>query len=263
MDELTDLYDNPPTFKYRAKIATNAQAENVCFNFIAGCTPKAVRDTFTDAIFEMGFPSRFIMVWADESPQVHPFASVRHVAELERSLEHDLEIISQMHGEYTWEQRAWDMVDTWWRRNLEPKPKDARLVGYNTRRLIHFCKLSTIIAASRHDDRVIYLEDAAAAKDLLEEAEAVMPFCISGTGKNPFYDSMKLAVRVIAAEARANGGNPVPDRKVRRVLNREVPPNVMPQLLREMRASSWVLVVGEQDPFSYLPNYEEKDQWSK
>ncbi len=263
MDELTALYDNPPKFKYKTRTSGKSEADNVCFNFIAGTTPRGIRETFTDVVFERGLPSRCLLIWADDQPNVDPFKYAGRAEKFEPDLYHDLEAISRLQGEYMWEDAAIDYIRKWHNKELKPKPQDPRFEGYNTRRLAHFTKLSLVLAASRHDDPIIYLEDIVAAKKLLEEAEVVMPHCISSAGRNTLYDSMKIAVRVIAAEGRRNGGKPVEDYKIREVINRDVPVHMMRPLFQELINNRWVIPVGEKEPYKYIANKETRDSWSK
>ena len=257
MVELTALYDNPHWFEYQTHTAGENKAANCCFGFISGTTLRGVRDTFTNEILDQGFPARIILLFSNEiiKPPLFQTDERKSLEQMSMfdALVHDLEAVSHLTFEYTWTSDAQAYLEEWAAKDLRPYPLDPRFEHYNIRRLAHVTKLTMIMAASRRDDSVLQLEDVVTAREVLLEAEQVMPNAISAMGANPFYMQMRVAATVVKKEFHDRGDRAVPQHIVTRILSREVPPQYMTAVLEAIVQNKWVYRQGEAGKYTYLP----------
>lgn len=246
MAMLAKLYDANEIFEYRTKHHGEVKLENVCFNMIAGCTPTWIKEGFPSDAFEMGFPARLVMVHADQKPnsKTDPFTSVPDAAKLREALTHDLRLITKLRGEFTYDEDAKDFLRDWLATGMAPFPVDPRLETYNTRRILHTSKVAMAVAASTHGDLSIRLEDIQEARSTLLDAEKTMPRALAAAGENPLKPYMQLVTSTVRAHLTSTNKT-LPEYRLRQLLEDEVPPLAVEQILSELVKSRRVHATGE------------------
>lgn len=245
MADLADIFDCPDPLEYKTKTSGENFVPAVWFNLLSGCTPRTVKDTFSDDALEMGFPARIILVHSAE-PIVHKSlfhgdsASVISKDNPEfKKLSADMEKMLQLRGAFTWTTEAKDFLEAWYRAGLRPFPTDPKLKHYCTRRLTHISKLAMIFSANRGQDMEINLKDIQLAKETLLEAESTMDDAVSVLGANKYY-IVQEGLRDWIYERYARTRTAAPEHVLLRILEREVEPYLVRQIIDGMVAANWI-----------------------
>ena len=182
---LCHIYDCPSKFEYKTAHAGENSATNTSFSMLSACTPKALRDIFTEDAMEVGISARTIIIFADEKAEVEIFGRRATSEKLQKDLKYDLWRMLDVVGEYHFDEEAAEALVSWSKGGFPPVPKDPRFEHYNARRFVQIIKLCMIFALSKRDDTVILLEDFNDVKSILLEAERHMPKAIATLGQNP------------------------------------------------------------------------------
>lgn len=232
METLSEIYDNPMLFEYRTHHVGENRIEKPCLNLAGGIAVKHLKERFTDEALDQGFPSRVILIYSMEKIKVPLFSGVNAAAtedaknKIYGQLIHDLNEIHQMQGRFRWQKESAQYLEAWVEEDMQPRPQDVRLDHYCTRRLAHITKLCMILSSSRDNDLVIELKDVKEARDILLAAEHQMTNAIDALAGNPYYDQSETARKFVEARCRQRK-KPVPERDLRRMLLRDVPPQVV------------------------------------
>jgi hypothetical protein len=148
-------------------------------NLLGGTTPSYLSTTFPPEAWDTGICRRLFMIYASESPYVDIFDQLEDQAPLLSHLQHQLDVISNLHGPFKWEPQAWTCVREWFEKTekfgTEPKPTHSKLIYYNGSRIIFLLKLCQISALSRSGALIIQHSDAERALHFLRSAEERMP----------------------------------------------------------------------------------------
>lgn len=170
-----------------------------CINWIAGATPdQFVKNMPADAA-EQGLLSRIIPVWGEHTGVDDSVATERYDETVIHRLKQDLGEIAGLYGEFRWEPGlAEEVVKPWRAAGEPPRPEDAMMQEYNTRRYSHLRKMCMAISAARRDNLIITRDDWDTATAMLFEVEKSMPkvlrrFGMSDSGK--FLDDIQRFVR--------------------------------------------------------------------
>jgi len=256
---LCHVYDTPPTFWYKTFGSGENHMENVCFGFVAGVTPKALKDIFSEQAMEMGISARTILIFSDERIKVPIFGNATANENLGKALRHDLGQISGLRGEYIFEDEAAESLVAWTNDDMPPIPQDPRFNHYNARRFVQFVKLCMVTASARRDDLVILNTDVAAAKMVLLEAERFMPRAIESLGANPLLFQQQTAIKYINFIYLTRKKS-CSEAELRRRLSVEVHPTYVDVLIDQLAHARWVSVLGDKPDRMFLPRgREEKD----
>lgn len=249
---LCHIFDCPPKFHYKTKTAGENFVERACFGFVAGATPKALRDIFTDQAMELGISARTMLIFADDKVRVDVFGVPEKNEQLFKDLKHDLYEITALNGEYTFTEDAAEEIVAWHADDMKPLPSDPRFEHYNTRRFIQFIKLCLVICASRRSDPLMTLDDVNTSRSILLDAEKVMPQAISGLGANPLLMQQQIAIRFINVlfDKTKVGIN---EAVLRRRLSHDVNPVYIDTLLDQLDNAKWITAVGKSPSRTFYP----------
>lgn len=191
VDLLVSLWDGQRgVWKKATKTSGDDQIENPWINLIACTTPAWIAGTFPEYMIGGGFTSRCIFVYADQKRHLVPYPG-RIIPEdfkvNEQKLVHDLELISQIRGEYKLAEEAIAYGESWYQDLYNNRPKhldNDRLAGYLARKQTHLHKIAMVLSASRRDNLVITVEDIEEADQLLVGIESDMPKVFGRIGLN-------------------------------------------------------------------------------
>lgn len=252
---LTDLYDSHDgPWKYETKSSGSDILRKIYLNMVGGITPASLADDLGDLALNMGFFSRFILVFSDEKIYTDPWATDSEMDT--RALLHDLELISRMEGRFRVTPEAADIVRTRLKDNLRPLPEEARLASYSARRDLHWIKLSMVESAANRGDLSITATDVNRAWDFLLRVERVMPKALEFFGGN----STAGVVRSILRWAKVIYGvkkTPIPESLIRQQMVRDIPPQFHDQTIQMMLNTNYFFVASGQAPARYFaPNME-------
>lgn len=234
MNTINDLYDCGPIFVEATRKHGEIQIDNPHISILSGTQPKYLAETFPEAAFGLGFTSRIIMVWAPFPVRISLFGKRSKPTSLRRDLIHDLRLISQLRGEFTWTEDAAQALDEWHMGGMEPVPEHHKLLSYNTRRPAHIIKLCMILSISESSDLVIDGGHVQRAKDLLLSAELEMPDIFKSMTAKSNTDDFEEVWHFVWRESNRRGKGFVPEHNVIQFLASRVPANMVSYVLETM-----------------------------
>jgi len=198
---LTDIFDSPMEWSHKTKIGGTNKIIAPYLNLIGATTPDWIAKAMPLDTVGIGLTSRIVFVYQDTPRIKPPFPQLNDGQRaLLPMLKEDLSIISNIKGEYRWEnEEAKKAYEEWYESRLaNPNPTgDPRLNGYFERKPVHLIKLMMILAASKHSLMTLTLDDFHAAIALFEQVEVKMSKVFANVGKNPLavdYDDVNAAI---------------------------------------------------------------------
>lgn len=175
LNTLNVLYDNRPRYKEtRRHREKDLILECPQINILAGTQPDYMGTLLPPEAWGMGFMTRIMMIYHGKPSKPKLFGP-KGVKLDTKDLQHDLNQVVQLHGEFSWAPDAEAELSEWYNQDLAPVPTHTKLKHYVARRVLHVLKLSMISSAARGNDLLITLEDVERARSWLLEAESLMP----------------------------------------------------------------------------------------
>lgn len=178
IDVLTDLWDgNIGSWKKATKSAGNDNIENPWINIIAATTPSWLGNNMEESAIGGGFMSRCVFVYADYKrhyaslPKYH---QSKPSPQLRADLEHDLQCIGMLRGEFNFTPEAVVWMDQWYRAHWQTVTSPVngdRLDGYRARKQTHILKLAMVLSAAESDDLMLTQEILEKALLIVEATE--------------------------------------------------------------------------------------------
>lgn len=208
-------------------------------NLIGGITPKSLSDGFGDMLGR-GFFSRIFLVYSEDKQRRDFFERppILDTGELVT----DLKTIREMHGEFTFDPAAKELLRHLFTENIPPKPSDPRFEEYNSRREIHLVKLAFIRSAARSNEGIVSVADLTAAHADMVEMERDMALAIELIGKNPYAEVVRAAARWLSVQCLLRK-RPVSEGELRSHLHRDIPMQYIAGEIDQMIMSGKVEVV--------------------
>jgi hypothetical protein len=253
---LCHVYDTPERFDYKTEHAGENHMSNVCFTMLSACTPKALKDIFTDQALETGISARTILIFSDDIIDVPIFELPPNRDNLKKDLLYDLHAISRIHGQYQFSEEAATELIAWSKSGFPPIPKDPRFEHYVTRRFVQIVKLCMICAASKRQDPVILPEDLFQAKTFLLDAERVMSGAVTAVGANPYLIQQQQAMRMINLNYQRQMKGTT-EAEVRQRLSADLDPRYADMIISDLAKAKWVSATGEAPNRMFYPRGKE------
>ena len=204
VDALTSLWDGKQgTFTKVTKTSGNDSVENPWINIIACTTPGWIAANFPEYMVGGGFTSRCILVYAERKRQLVAYPGLVAPADFHEqraSLIHDLEVISQMIGEYKLSPSAVEWGVNWYENHWKHRPPhldNERFGGYLARKQTHMHKLAMVLAASRSSELILTADTLAFADGMISSLEKDMPQVFSTIGQNDVTRGMSELVNIV------------------------------------------------------------------
>ena len=175
LNVVNDIYDCLPFFEDMTRGGGLIHIDRPHVNMISGTQPQYLGDILPESAYGMGFMTRLIMVYAGERIVLDMFKMAERSEELRINLTGDLITIGKLAGEFDWVKEAEALVEDWNRNVDDDSPTHPKLQNYNTRRIIHALKLAMVMSISRSNDFIVSFEDIKRSREMLVEAEELMP----------------------------------------------------------------------------------------
>jgi hypothetical protein len=204
-------------------------------NMICACTPQDLLKLLPDIAWGQGFMSRTIMVFSGEKIIVDDFAK-RPPPKL-AALEHDLNTIHNLSGEFHVTDEYVSCVNTWVAQGEPPIPKHPKLLHYISRRKVNIYKLSMVSAIDRSNALVLTEADFIRALGWLAEAETHMPDIFKAGTVNVDSQAMNEIVHYIRVADRGKG---VPEHKITYIAKEYTAVYNIMKMLEIMEASGMI-----------------------
>lgn len=144
---------------------------------LLGSQPDTLGDILPERTFRMGFTSRIIFVFAEESIKQDLRSNAdAHEEELWHHMLADFSAMMQMGGEFTTAPRVDEIINHFHREGAATtNVPGMRFQHYNTRRSLHAQKIAMLLSAAESDARIIELHHWEQSLAMLFEAEVAMP----------------------------------------------------------------------------------------
>lgn len=182
---LNYIYDNPKTYSEKRRTKDlNIEVKFPQLNMLCGTQPSFLQAMMPDEAWMTGLPSRLMMVYSSEVPNVDLNLQIgeeavlggsRAEAGLRPSLIRAVQALSKLMGQFTWTEESKPLMQAWASARMPPVPTHSKLQSYVSRRVIHMLKLCMISAASRTGKLIIEKADFLRAQDWLLSCEQTMP----------------------------------------------------------------------------------------
>lgn len=204
LSNLTDWYDSKDDWEYETVGRGKDSLMGLCLNLLGGTAPDWIQSMIPQEALGGGFTSRIIFIVEEIKRKLVPEYTITPEEEaLGELLTRDLERISQLAGEITFDEPAKQLYVDWYIEQDtalsagRPAITDTRFAGYCERRATHLQKLMILCSASRGDDLTIKPEDFESALKLLTDAEARMHKTFGGLGKSRVSDESDMIISYI------------------------------------------------------------------
>jgi hypothetical protein len=206
LSNLTDWYDSKDDWEYETVGRGKDSLVGLCLNLCGGTAPDWIQSMIPHEALGGGFTSRIIFIVEEVKRKIVPeFNMTPEEKSLGELLLRDLERISQLAGEITFDGDARDLYIKWYIEQDtaltagKPAIADNRFSGYCERRATHLQKLMILCSASRGDDLIITADDFHSAMKLLQDAEINMPKTFGGLGKARSSEESNIVINYVKA----------------------------------------------------------------
>jgi len=202
LSNLTDWYDSKDDWTYDTKNQGIDHLQGLCFNLLGATAPDWFQSILPTEAIGGGFTSRIIFVVEERKGKTVP-EDITPPKKLRDALVHDLERMTTLSGQFSFDPTARRMYTDWYsaedeklNRGILPV-KDNRLSAYCERRATHLRKLMMVLSIARDDELVITADDVTRAAKQLVAAEANMHKTFSGFGSSPISGSTDRIITYI------------------------------------------------------------------
>jgi hypothetical protein len=180
-ENLTELWDCGEVFQF-IKIENTTELENVFITMLGGATEENIGKVFDDTDLTNGMLARFLLVLENEENK-NQAPMTQEQKTVENFLISDLNHISQLEGEFRFDEKDTEKVFNKWRLSYKDAPRpSARLAGYYERRPRSVLKVAMALSLSDDDNLIIRKKHILEALKMLEKVEADMPEAVKYVG---------------------------------------------------------------------------------
>lgn len=212
-------------------------------NLLACTTPSWLMTNLPQQAWSEGFASRILLIYSNDVTVVDPWT--------EESLENEV-LTEAMHSDFLEIHSMYGLISPdaevraahriWVTTGQDPVPTHPRLAHYLSRRPIHLLKLAMCFSATRASDYTIRMEDYTKAKELLFEAESLIPMVfrdMSGGGDSSILDEAYHEVDRLFRRFQ----KPVPEYKLVHFISKRAPSYSVKKILEILYESNMVRIV--------------------
>jgi len=193
---LCDAWDRKD-FEYDTKNKGTHIVKDMCVSMIGACVPAYIQsiNKSTEAAVNGGFTARAVFVYADKKAQdiVWPRNLEQTMgAEFIKKLEEDLVTISNLEGEFSFNDEAKALFENFYKTSpiVRQHEADSEVMLYFKSRVhVHFFKVAMAFSAARDDSRIIDRIDTLVSIDLLKQIQANLDRAFRGVGNSPLAEA--------------------------------------------------------------------------
>jgi hypothetical protein len=199
--KMLDTEDVPVKVKSIARSTEYLEGVTLCM--IGGSTMTLLTDSSAKEVTGSGFLSRFLPIVEEETQRCFPFP-MRSEAIHENRLMLTLERMKSMSGEVSFEPKAHQWYDGWYRERWKQHQSitEDDLLQCMGRGAVHLKKIATLIHLADHKDFQICIRCLEAANTLLAYSEARLPRIIKAVNTNQRSEETEC----VLSQLRKNGG---------------------------------------------------------
>ena len=200
MDFLTDIYDyQTQHYKHYTRTCGKFDLEGAHLHMLAAIQPALIPHVFPQHMIGLGITARIIFVYGKDKSHLEPLpAPTDSENALFEDLQHDLETISFLQGQFTVTDKFKELLTAWYIDFNKTRPfylGDSKFDGYLNRRVTTLLKISMAFQVAQSDELVLDENVFHLSTMALEEVEREMRFVYSSYGKleiaeliNPIID---------------------------------------------------------------------------
>ncbi len=197
---ITDLFDNPDTWKYSTISRGATDLSNCWLTIFGAITPSLLQTRLSQDAVGGGLLSRIIFIVG--------YGPIKRVAlqflspeeeKLKESLIQDLAQIALLSGPFKLTPNYLHAYTDWYEGPQDNTGIDEeKFLGYNSRRALHLKKICMVFSASESNDMIIRERHFQKALAILQEAEVHMPNAFYGFGHGSQTDVFTKLLKFIA-----------------------------------------------------------------
>ena len=176
------MWDSKDSYSHQIKTGSSQFIKGPCLNWIACATPQQFVDNLPEDAASQGLLSRMLPIYHEGTQIPQSLYNDKIDEDKVENLRHDLSLIARMHGEFTVDPEAKEIMEKDFQQYIEPVPTDPNMLEYNQRRVSHFLKIAMSISASRRGTKVITGSDWDRTKKIMFDMEKDMPKALEGFG---------------------------------------------------------------------------------
>jgi hypothetical protein len=238
VDGLSTFYDIEPYAQNRRTSDIKIKMAYPQVNLLGGSTPQNLTAFMPEKAWGQGFTSRMIMVFSDERIVGDDFAPGVEIKTGE--LEHDLNIINGLCGQFHVTPEYRTAVNNWKELGCDPVPSHPKLIHYATRRVTHLYKLSMVASVDRDNGLALTVADFNRAMGWLLEAEREMPEVFKAGTTNADGQAMDEIAHYVMINDRGTG---VSEQRIVHFARERVPIHSILRIIEIMERSGQIACV--------------------
>lgn len=239
IDGLSAFYDNDPYSQVRRTNELKIKIQSPQLNILCGTTPQNLLQFMPEKAWGQGFTSRLIMVFSDERIIGDDFAPVE--VSHDASLQHDLEIINTLVGQFEVTEAYREAVNNWRALGEPPVPNHPKLIHYATRRRTHLYKLSMVSAIDRSNALILTRDDFNRAMGWLLEAEDSMSDIFKAGATNADGQAIDEIFHFVTINDKGHG---VSEQRITRFASELIPMHSILRVIDVMERSGRIHCLG-------------------
>ena len=199
---ITELYGCADVWSYGTLKRDKDVLKNVCLNILGGSAPEWLRAGLPYFAVKGGFVGRLIFVYQQAKGKrvAFPDLTAEQIL-LKDDLIHDLKMIKEIRGEYTYTAESREWFKHWYEVVLKVNvDAEHGLEGYFGRKHDTVLKLGMIIAASRREGYILEVEDLKEGLAYLEANEKHLPATMKLIQSSDAGEQMTMVLNIIKME---------------------------------------------------------------
>lgn len=196
IEAVTDLYDSHDKWDYGTSDKGEDFIRNVCICCYFATTPDWIAENLPQAAIGGGFTSRFVIISGKEAYKDVAWPKLPDQI-IYKKLKVDLETISHLVGEFSWQEDAFQFYNEWYLKIKEwaKDVGDDRLYNNFSRVHVQAIKTAMCLHVARDDSLILDLEDIETAATLLREVYDTASEAFASHGRNPMAISADKIVK--------------------------------------------------------------------
>jgi hypothetical protein len=204
LPDLTDLWDaRDRKCMYGTRGKGLVTVDKPGPSMLAGCAPEWLTHCIPANAVGGGFTRRVNFIYEKDESQSLPWPSHVDINTLTEPLVEDLRAISQLHGEYKFDNLARPIFEQMYVSRNAVAWEDEATANYVISRWAHVAKISMALAASRRDDLVITKSDIEEAADRIVDVTNALSIVFRSVGQSDMVTVADKVMRFLETKGAA------------------------------------------------------------